>query len=82
LCTVFLIFFYTHVWHPNSLHTKIAAIRFRIRIHLDPHSISRLNPEPHSECGSGSRRSKESQNEGKSAAKRHIIRHKKYKKSV
>jgi hypothetical protein len=33
---------------------------FRIQIHLDPHSIGHLDPDPypHSECGSGSRRYK------------------------
>jgi hypothetical protein len=38
---------------------------FRIRIRMDPHSIGRLDPDPHSECGSGSRRSKKSSNEEK-----------------
>jgi hypothetical protein len=33
---------------------------FRIRIHLDPNSIGRLDPDPHSECGYGSRRYKKS----------------------
>jgi hypothetical protein len=46
---------------------------------MDPHSIGRLDPDPHSECGSVSRRPKKSSNEEKNAAKRQIIGHKKYK---
>jgi hypothetical protein len=33
---------------------------FRIRIRMDPHLIGRPDPDPHSECGSGSRRVKKS----------------------
>jgi hypothetical protein len=46
---------------------------------MDPHSIGRLDPDPHSECGSGSRWVKKSSNEEKNAAKSQIISHKSIK---
>jgi hypothetical protein len=48
---------------------------------MDPHSIGLLDPDPHSECGSGSgsRRVKKSLNEEKNAAKSQIISHKSIK---
>jgi hypothetical protein len=40
----------------------------------------RLDPDPYSERGSGSRRPKKAKKEGENASKRQIIRHKKDKK--
>jgi hypothetical protein len=34
------------------------GFRIRIRIRMDPHYFELLDPDPHSNCGSGSRRAK------------------------
>jgi hypothetical protein len=41
------------VWPLLCLHPAMFRIRNRIRICMDPHSFGRLDPDPHSKCGSG-----------------------------